>query len=212
MAGLLQVVRRIEVVVREVKWAEAGELVAIISEASFYVLRFDRDAVEAAQGQALPEDGLEEAFDLLHEVPETVRTGGPLLRCSVTLQYCMPVKPAQICCHLCTAERSSEARCCCSCIMSSIKPGHACQAIQLLMQSSTQDRATRAASSSRAFLLRTRSWRNPCAALDPPAQGVVRCMHGQLTKAGMIVQACGLERPLCTTTAPGGSTTAWEGR
>ena len=73
---LMQVVRRIEVAVRDVKWAEAGELVAIISEASFYVLRFDRDAVEAAQGQSLPEDGLEEAFDLLHEVPETVRTGG----------------------------------------------------------------------------------------------------------------------------------------
>ena len=72
---LVQVVRRIEVSVREVKWAEAGELVAIISDASFYVLRFDRDAVEASQGQTLPEDGLEEAFDLLHEVPETVRTG-----------------------------------------------------------------------------------------------------------------------------------------
>ena len=53
---------------------------------SFYVLRFDRDAVEAAQGQSLPEDGLEEAFVLLHEVPETVRTGvqSPNPACSPT--------------------------------------------------------------------------------------------------------------------------------
>ena len=72
---MLQVVRRIEVSVRDVKWSEAGELVAIISDASFYVLQYDRDAVEAAAGTAQPEDGIEEAFDLLHEVPETVRTG-----------------------------------------------------------------------------------------------------------------------------------------
>ena len=50
-----QVVRRIDVVVKDIKWAEAGELVAIISEASFYVLRFNREAVEAAQGATLPE-------------------------------------------------------------------------------------------------------------------------------------------------------------
>ena len=60
---------------RDVKWSEAGELVAILSDASFYVLSYDRDAVEAAAGTPQPEDGIEEAFDLLHEIPETVRTG-----------------------------------------------------------------------------------------------------------------------------------------
>ncbi|KAK9807397.1 hypothetical protein WJX73_000390 [Symbiochloris irregularis] len=72
-----KVVRRIDVPVREVMWAESGELVTIISDASFYVLRFDRSAVDAfaATGEDLPEDGIEEAFELLNEVSETVRTG-----------------------------------------------------------------------------------------------------------------------------------------
>ena len=91
---ILQVVRRIEVTVRDVKWSEAGELVAILSDASFYVLSYDRDAVEAAAGTPQPEDGIEEAFDLLHEIPETVRTGaagltnlshGACLSCSWSL-------------------------------------------------------------------------------------------------------------------------------
>ncbi len=38
-----QVVRRIDVPVRAVKWADSGELVALLSEASFYVLSYDAD-------------------------------------------------------------------------------------------------------------------------------------------------------------------------
>lgn len=74
----VQIVRRIDVPVREVMWAESGELVTIVSESSFYVLRYDRSAVEAfaETGEELPEDGIEDAFELLNEVAETVRTGG----------------------------------------------------------------------------------------------------------------------------------------
>ncbi len=62
---------------RDVLWNDSGEMVAILSESSFYVLRFDRDAVDAAfeAGTAIDEDGLEDAFELLNEVSEHVRTG-----------------------------------------------------------------------------------------------------------------------------------------
>ena len=39
----VQVVRRIDVPVRAVKWADSGELVALLSEASFYILSYDAD-------------------------------------------------------------------------------------------------------------------------------------------------------------------------
>ena len=38
-----QVVRRIDVPVRGVKWSDNGDLVAILSESSFYVLAYDRE-------------------------------------------------------------------------------------------------------------------------------------------------------------------------
>jgi len=38
-----QPIRRIDVPVREVRWSDSGELVAILSDQSFYVLRFARD-------------------------------------------------------------------------------------------------------------------------------------------------------------------------
>lgn len=77
MPARMQVVRRIEVPVREVKWAESGELVTIVSDSSFYVLRFDRSAFEAVYqtGEDPGDDGVEDAFELLNEVAETVRTG-----------------------------------------------------------------------------------------------------------------------------------------
>ncbi len=65
-------------------WNDAGEMVAILSESSFYVLRFDREAVDAAfeSGAAIDEDGIEEAFELLNEVSEHVRTGQDFPLCS----------------------------------------------------------------------------------------------------------------------------------
>ncbi|KAI8462483.1 MAG: coatomer WD associated region-domain-containing protein [Monoraphidium minutum] len=72
-----RLVRRIDVGVRDVIWSESGELVAIIGESSFYVLSFSRAALDAAVGAGAPvdEDGIEEAFELVAEVPERVRTG-----------------------------------------------------------------------------------------------------------------------------------------
>jgi coatomer subunit beta' len=63
--------------VRDVKWSDSGELVALVGEASFYVLRFDRGAVEAALevGEVDEEDGIDEAFAMETETSESVRTG-----------------------------------------------------------------------------------------------------------------------------------------
>ena len=51
-----QPIRRIDVPVRDVKWSDSGELVAILSDQSFYVLRFARDGVlERCNGGAVAE-------------------------------------------------------------------------------------------------------------------------------------------------------------
>jgi len=72
-----QVVRSIDVAVRDVRWSDSGELVALIGEASFYVLRFRREAVDdwLASGGEPDDDGVQDAFELLNEVSERVRTG-----------------------------------------------------------------------------------------------------------------------------------------
>mmetsp|Transcript_32188 Transcript_32188/g.44654 ORF Transcript_32188/g.44654 Transcript_32188/m.44654 type:complete len:968 (-) Transcript_32188:442-3345(-) len=78
-----RVIRRIDVAVKDIFWSESGEYVAIACEASFYILRYNREAVDeylssVASGEAAAAgeetDGLEDAFDLLHEIGERVRT------------------------------------------------------------------------------------------------------------------------------------------
>ena len=66
-------VQRIDVAARHVFWSEAGDLVTIAAEAAFYILRLDRAALAA--GQDGGEDGVEGAFELLHEIGEGVKTG-----------------------------------------------------------------------------------------------------------------------------------------
>ena len=80
-----QVVRSIDVTVRDVRWSDSGELVALIGEASFYVLRFSREAVDAwlAGGGEPDDDGVQDAFELLNEVSERVRTGAPARCCAL---------------------------------------------------------------------------------------------------------------------------------
>lgn len=74
-----QVIRRIDVPAKDIKWSDSGELVAIIAEASFYVLQFSSAAVEEAlaSGAEFDEDGIDDAFELQTETSETVRTGPP---------------------------------------------------------------------------------------------------------------------------------------
>ncbi len=73
----VQLIRRIDVPVRDIRWSDSGELVAIISDSSFYILRLDSQAVDSflESGAEAEDDGMEDAFELLNEVSERVRTG-----------------------------------------------------------------------------------------------------------------------------------------
>lgn len=76
-------VRRIDVNAKDVIWSDNGELVMIINtndsgdEASGYTLLFNRDAyVEAAKdGNIDDAEGVDEAFDVLYELSESVTSG-----------------------------------------------------------------------------------------------------------------------------------------
>ena len=56
----------------QVYWSSTGNLVAITSDDSFYILRYDRDAYDAKvqEGADLGDEGVEEAFDLIAEISE----------------------------------------------------------------------------------------------------------------------------------------------
>ncbi|KAG0606269.1 hypothetical protein M758_9G127200 [Ceratodon purpureus] len=72
-----RVVRRIDVVVKDVYWSDGGDMVTIASDNSFYILKYNRDVVTSylESGQPVDEQGVEDAFELLHEISERVRTG-----------------------------------------------------------------------------------------------------------------------------------------
>jgi len=70
-------IRRIEVEAKNVFWADS-DLVAITSDDSFYLLRFNRHAYQQAvetNPSNISEEGIEEAFEFLNEVNESVETG-----------------------------------------------------------------------------------------------------------------------------------------
>lgn len=73
----LQLVRRIEVQPRHVFWNEAGTLVCLATDESYFILSVDTAAIAAAleSKQVLEDDGIESAFDVLGEVNEVVKTG-----------------------------------------------------------------------------------------------------------------------------------------
>jgi len=72
-----ELVRRIEIQPRSVYWAETGELCCIATDDSYFVLKYDQEAVATARetNQGVSEDGVDDAFDVLGEVSESVKTG-----------------------------------------------------------------------------------------------------------------------------------------
>lgn len=58
-------------------WNETGNLVCLATDDCYFILRVDTAAIQTAVDakQGLGEDGLEEAFDVLSEVHEQVKTG-----------------------------------------------------------------------------------------------------------------------------------------
>nr|CAD1843045.1 unnamed protein product [Ananas comosus var. bracteatus] len=72
-----ELIRRIDVNVKNLYWADSGDLVAIAGDTSFYILKYNRDVVSSYLESRKPadEEGVEDAFELLHEINERVRTG-----------------------------------------------------------------------------------------------------------------------------------------
>lgn len=56
----------------QIFWSGSGTLVVISAEDTFHLLRFDRDAYAAAvdAGADLGDEGVEEAFEMIAEIPE----------------------------------------------------------------------------------------------------------------------------------------------
>ncbi|KAF2405259.1 Coatomer, beta' subunit [Trichodelitschia bisporula] len=78
--------RRIEVEPRNVFWSENGELetVALACEDTFYVLRFSREAYDVAVAEgSVDDDGVESAFEVITDQPETVTSGSWVGDCFV---------------------------------------------------------------------------------------------------------------------------------
>lgn len=92
----LTLIRRIEITPRGVFWSENGELICITTDDSYFVLRYDADAVakslETKEGltddagievmikkvtsrSLLSNSVLQTAFEMLSEVQESVKTG-----------------------------------------------------------------------------------------------------------------------------------------
>eukprot|EP00727_Mastigamoeba_balamuthi_P006449 m51a1_g2424 Coatomer subunit beta' A (942) ;mRNA; f:812330-815630 len=79
-----RVVRRVETLPKNVFWNDAGDVVVIGTDSSFFVLRYAASEVAAATAAGnVPEDGVETAFEVLHEVAERVRAGQWVGECFV---------------------------------------------------------------------------------------------------------------------------------
>eukprot|EP00163_Fabomonas_tropica_P001540 TRINITY_DN11144_c0_g1_i1.p1 TRINITY_DN11144_c0_g1~~TRINITY_DN11144_c0_g1_i1.p1 ORF type:complete len:1039 (-),score=297.30 TRINITY_DN11144_c0_g1_i1:144-3260(-) len=71
-----RLIRTIEEAPKGIYWSDSGELVTLATQTGFYVLKFNRDLVDAAlDGGEIPEDGIDDAFELLHEISDIVTVG-----------------------------------------------------------------------------------------------------------------------------------------
>ncbi|XP_028091588.1 coatomer subunit beta'-1-like isoform X1 [Camellia sinensis] len=72
-----RLIRRIDVNVKNLYWADSGDVVAIATDSSFYMLKYSCDIVSSYfdSGRPVDEQGVEDAFELLHEINERIRTG-----------------------------------------------------------------------------------------------------------------------------------------
>jgi len=72
-----ELVRRIEIQPKAIYWSENGELCCIATEESYFVLKYNSEIVANVgdNKEKVTEDGIEDAFDVLGEVAESVKTG-----------------------------------------------------------------------------------------------------------------------------------------
>jgi coatomer subunit beta' len=100
----LRLIRKIDVTPKNIYWAETGEQLVIATDSSFYVLKYNKALVNSIleSGGDIPDDGIEDAFDVLHEFNEKVRTACWIGDCFIytnsqnRLQYCVGSKTETI--------------------------------------------------------------------------------------------------------------------
>ena len=70
-------IRKIDVAPSQIFWNEVGDSLVLVCEDSYYVLKYDRDVVQAAlAGDGVnPEEGVDGSFELDCTINDTVRTG-----------------------------------------------------------------------------------------------------------------------------------------
>lgn len=70
--GTHRLIRRIDVVVTNVVWNDAGDMLALTTATGVYILKYHRDVVDAVleSGSAIDEDGIEDSFEVVAEVRE----------------------------------------------------------------------------------------------------------------------------------------------
>lgn len=71
-----ELIRRIEITPKQIYWSESGDLVCIATEESFYILKYNKDCLDKCKENKdlLTEDGIEDAFNVLNEIDECVKT------------------------------------------------------------------------------------------------------------------------------------------
>ena len=65
-----KIIRKIEIAPKAVYWSGSGELLVIACDTNFFILRYHHDKVVEAFNTDLPEDGIEDAFEVLYEINE----------------------------------------------------------------------------------------------------------------------------------------------
>ena len=67
-----QLIRRIEIQPKAVYWSETGELCCIVTEESYFILKYQPDVVASAaeNPDKVSEDGIEDAFDVIGRVDD----------------------------------------------------------------------------------------------------------------------------------------------
>lgn len=74
-----ELLRKIDVVPRNIYWNEAGDMVVLACDDTYYVLKYDAEVVAAAVGSGVSRDGdsggVEGSFELEHSGNDKVRTG-----------------------------------------------------------------------------------------------------------------------------------------
>ncbi|CAB3979431.1 Coatomer subunit beta [Paramuricea clavata] len=72
-----ELIRRIDIQPKSVHWSDSGELCAIATDDTIYILKYCPEKVTQAMENKdeISEDGIEEAFDVVGEIEDIVKTG-----------------------------------------------------------------------------------------------------------------------------------------